>query len=102
MEAKDTVMVEPQMEIALKDYGLFAINAYPLEIYTLLEAQAEISFPLGKQEGRKEVVDFVNPLMEKIAHFTSDIGGDWTDPRYECDCIYDLINEWRAKEWGIE
>jgi len=64
MEAKDTVMVEPQMEIALKDYGLFAINAYPLEIYTLLKAQAGISFKAGIKEVVEWLVnnDFVDEL----------------------------------------
>jgi len=80
---QDTVMVEPQMEIALKDYGLFAINAYPLEIYTLLEAQAEISF----KAGIKEVVEWVK----------------------ERDCgtkssVWLFRDNWQAKlkEWGIE
>jgi len=51
VEAKDTILVEPQMAQALLDYGLFVVNQYPQEIYELLQKQAEVSFKEGIEEG---------------------------------------------------
>lgn len=50
----------------------------------------------GEQRGIRRVVEFANPLLKKIEGFVSDIEGDWTDPRYECGKIYDLITDWQA------
>ena len=33
----------------------------------------------------------IRPHLEKIDKLTSDIEGDWTDPRYECDKISEEI-----------
>ena len=90
MEAKDTVMSNEQIKVEVGDSWC----AFPMAVFNkLVEAQAEISFTLGEEQGRqagiKEVVEFVN---------------DWTKrcPLVLIDKI--ALNEAlgiQLKEWGI-
>ena len=108
MEAKDTVMPELYTKSIYMGSDYHPSFKLPLEMKHSLDrvtqAQAEISFPKGKQAGIREVVEFTQPLLDKINDLVSDIRGDWTDPRTECRAIWDIINQWQAqlKEWGLE
>ena len=110
MEAKDTVMKYEQAESFddevekkyKEDKGYWGSDwAFTFEDrqaikskmkWGKLEAQAEISFPLGKQEGRKEVANWINAHVrdERIKLITNFL------PISEID--------WRAKlkEWELE
>ena len=54
MEAKDTVKFKLEELNKLPHMG--SLNK---DVIEMLEAQAEISFPLGKQEGMQEVVEWM-------------------------------------------
>ena len=56
MEAKDTVIGIDLIIPKFTDY-------VPSAVYGLLDEQSEISFKLGKQVGRKEVVEFVGEYI---------------------------------------
>ena len=92
MEAKDTVMSYVQAkkiilnghcspETRLSDIAITGIEQ------DFLNAQAEISFKAGQQEGMKEVVEFLNKHRQGITTYG----------------VYIPDDEWEAKlkEWGI-
>ena len=45
----------------------------------------------GEKKVAREIFEEIKPHLEKIDKLTSDIEGDWTDPRYECDKISEEI-----------
>ena len=69
MEAKDTVMSPEQLEQVEEDYidEDFSVNSIGLGRghtedlkLRVAQAQAEITFPLGKKDGIKEVLSFLH------------------------------------------
>ncbi len=80
IQARDTIMNKDEM------VGCSLVSKYPYKdvedvINETCLHQAEITFPLAKQEGRVEVVECVNDFMV------------WHNPRM-----------WQAKkkEWGVK
>ena len=94
MEAKDTVMNFKQMNL---------LRSTP----AVAEAQAEISFPLGKQAGMQEVVEKVSNLVYE-AGITQKLLDDTKNKRvgldYQTQALRDALAEWQAflKERGLE
>ena len=84
LEAKNTVITEERIKELLQyvTKGEVLASAWQPLLYNLLIVQAEISFPVGKQEGRKEVVKWVDE--------------NWLDSSN--------LRQWRAKlkEWEID
>lgn len=89
MEAKDTVMSPEEKSKAYNDclaefrklyaqHLVFASDREKIIDQALAKAQAEITFPLGKQEGIKLVVDFVDQyaLVKDDPDFTGLDAGD--------------------------
>ena len=98
MEAKDTIM-------DLDEYNRFTKTWYEergeaelwlkaddlgVEYKATLEHQAEISFPLGKQEGIKEVVEDMEKAM------------DITKPEFTIHTAYKCLGKWQAFPEGID
>ena len=69
MEAKDTLLSPEQRLVLAKDLQIISLSNKNDDIFEALTSyllsQAEISFPLGRQEGRKEVVEW---LQEYAIH----------------------------------
>ena len=84
MEAKDTVMDSKMREHLLQDWkhNLFNDSQDDLVANVILDTayiQAEISFKAGKQEGRKEVVKWLQDRWKSTLHapfFYTSLGDD--------------------------
>lgn len=93
MEAKDTVLIVKRIAGIAKKHPVWDGGLFPF-----LEAQAEISFPLGIEEGRKlgikEVVDWIENNSGQIYS---------NDTRHYHN-IGISLTDWQAqlKEWGIQ
>lgn len=87
-----------------KDIKWCPQHGYPLPCDKCGLGLYEAGFEAGRQEGRKEVVEFLKPRLDKISELVGNIRGDWTDPRSDCREIWDILAEIEAKlkEWGIE
>ena len=81
IEAKDTVMTYKSVEEMVHTSDPEWVD----KGRNIAEAQAEISFPLGKQVGIKEVVE-TDGLITR--HILQDGEGNWS------------IESWRLKEWS--
>ena len=101
MEANDTVMSKEEILTRAIDMGLMGLFTHDAATKALtehLEHQAEISFPLGKAEGRKEVVEWFK--TKQGAAFAMAYYGKTSAARtFQVD-----EDEWQAKlkEWGVE
>ncbi len=94
-KAKDTVRFDISELNKLPNIG-----EHNQIVEAMLKAQAEISF----KAGIREVVEWLKPKLDKIGECTSEIRGDWTDPRDDCREIWRILSEIKAelKKWGID
>lgn len=96
MEAKDTVMTYAQMIEKLGTAKDDWWNDLPETMNAEWKAQAEISFEAGKQDGRKEVVEF---CKQKI--FNTFIDRDTGEPYLAFRDNSDKAWQSQLKEWGM-
>ena len=91
MEAKDTVMDEEE-KLVCSLVSEFSLKRIHDVIDETCEHQAEISFPLGKQEGIKEVVEDMEKAM------------DITKPGFTIHAAFKCLEKWQAflKERGLK
>jgi len=96
MEAKDTVMSHEIMMAEIWDLG-FGLEGAEGRLPTqkerfdrIAEAQAEISFPAGRLQGIREVVEWINNHL----HESPACSYKW--------CFGDRVWQAQLKEWGIE
>lgn len=76
---------------------------YLHEKATALE-QAEITWDIAFKAGIQEVVEYIQPKLNKISELVGNIRGDWTDPRHDCREIWTILAEIAAKlkDWEVE
>jgi len=80
MEAIDTVMSKEQCQQAIDNYEYRHLSRLEAQLH----AQAEISFPKGEKQGRKEVVkDFETVLDAPM--------------RYRWAMFFDVLNGWQEQ-----
>ena len=100
MKAKDTVMKKKKISKVIseseEDNDEFWMPADATKL--VAQAQAEISFPLGKQEGRREVVEYLDKHKGAMVRLVSN-GGETIKTTFEINS-----SEWQAqlKEWGLK
>ena len=80
MEAIDTVMSKEQCQQAIDNYEYRHLSRLEAQLH----AQAEISFPKGEKQGRKEVVKDFETVLDAPAH-------------YRLGMFFDILDDWQAK-----
>lgn len=96
MEAKDTVMSEEEIKQAVASTddkeGMSLAARFYLGTLSVAKAQAEISFPLGKQVGFEIGIEQgeANGRREVVEFTTREFGVDWSE------------EEEQLKKWGIK